>query len=402
MVHHTLRWFLLVGAALPSCYYLLGIYCAYQFFRRRPGPSADATPPVSILKPVRGLDREAYENFASFCRLDYPDYEILFAVADGDDPVIPVIRKLIADFPERAIRLLVGSEIRGANRKVNKLCRLAREARHDLLVINDSDVRVDPGYLKAVVAPFRDPHVGAVTCMFRGRVNDGLGSQLEAVGNASEFFAGVLTAWQLEGMAFTLGATMAVTRCALDDIGGFEALADFHADDYELGKRIAARGYRVELSRHTVWIVYPAQTVAEYLKHGLRWAIGLRHIRPGGHLGTLFTHGLPWSFAAAAVAPSSALAAAYIGAYVGLRFLMAWVVGIWGLKDPVLKEKWWLIPVRDLCAFLVWVASFGSNQIIWRGAAYTISEGRLVPVDTSPLVTDSVPTKLGAGNVKGR
>jgi len=383
----VLRWLVLALALAPFAYYLLAIYSALRFFfgqRERGSSTSDFTPPASILKPVRGLDREAYENFASFCQQDYPTYEILFAVSDAGDPAVSVIQKLIGDFPERSIRLLMGAENLGTSGKVCKLCRLVREARYSLLVISDSDVRVDPDYLRGVAEPFRDPKVGAVTTLFRGIVERQIVSELDCVGATAEFCAGALVARQLEGVRFTLGATMATTRERLAEIGGFEALVDHHSDDFELGNRIAARGYRVELAPKPVWMIFPAQTLRDYLRHELRWAIGLRHIRPWGHLGLLLTHGLPLSLAAAAVAQSRSVAAGYLGAYLVLRFLMAWTVGVWGLKDPVLRRKFWLLPLRDALAFPVWLASFASNRIEWRGLEFTILKGRLVPVARRP------------------
>jgi ceramide glucosyltransferase len=379
-----LRWLILAMALAPFVYYLLSIYCALEFFRPRRRSTGDFQPPVSILKPVRGLDREAYENFASFCRQDYATYEILFAVSDADDPIIPVIERLIRDFPERSIRLLIGAEPLGPNSKVCKLCRLVRESRFDLLVISDSDVRVEPDYLRAVAGAFRDPQVGAVTMLFRGMVDDGLGSQLDCVGSSAEFCAAAIVARQLEGVKFTLGATMATTRERLAEIGGFEALVEFHSDDFELGNRIAGRGYRVEILADPVWMVYPAQSVGAYLRHELRWAIGLRHIRPWGHFGLLFTHGLPLSLAAAAVAPSALVGGLYIGAYFGLRLLMAWTVGVRGLRDPVLRSRLWLVPLRDAFAFYTWVASFFTNRIQWRCTEFEIREGRLHPAADGP------------------
>ncbi len=379
----ALRWVILIAALVPFAYYLAAIYSARHFFverRKRSFPARDFTPPASILKPVRGLDREAYESFASFSRQDYPEYEILFAVSDADDPAIPVIQKLIHDFPERSLRLLIGAENLGASSKVCKLCRLAREARHSLLVISDSDIRVDPGYLRDVAAPFSDPRVGAVTALYRGLVAPNFVAALDCVGVSAEFCAGVLVARQLEGVKFTLGATMATTRERLAEIGGFEALVDHHSDDFELGNRIAARGYRVELASEPVWMVFPDETFGEYLGHELRWAIGVRHIRPKGHLGLIFAQGLPWSLAAAAVAPSAAVAAGYLCTYVVLRFLMAWTVGVWGLRDPVLRGRLWLVPLRDALAFPIWLASFASNRIRWRGLEFTLDKGRLVPV----------------------
>lgn len=382
----TLRGLVVVLACAPPVYYLLSIYCAHGFFSepvQDPSPPYPYLPPISILKPVRGLDREAYENYASFCDQDYPEFEVLFAVSDADDPAVAVIRQVMRDHPERSVRLLMGAPRLGSNNKVNKLCQLVREARHSLLVISDSDVRVEPDYLRRVSAPFRDPQVGAVTALFRAKVNDDLASHIDCVGSAVEFCSSAVVARRLEGMKFTLGATMATTRQRLAEIGGFEALVDHHADDFELGNRIAARGYRVELLREPVWMVFPAETLGAFLRHELRWSIGLRNIRPMAHLGQVFTHGLPWSLAAAASLHSRLFAALFVATYLVLRFAMAWVVGVWGLKDLVVRRNLWLVPFRDALAFLVWLASFASNRIQWRGLEFTVEKGLLVSFPSS-------------------
>ena len=381
-----LRWSILALALGPLFYYLVGIYSAWRFFRlaHREAPQApaatDQTFPISVLKPVRGLDPDAYENFASFCRQDFQEFEILFAVNDAEDPAVPVVQKLIADFPERSIRLILVAERLGANTKVSNLCRLVREARHDLLVITDSDVRVEPGYLRSVTAMFRDPGVGGVTALYRGRDNLEFVAAMDCVGSSAAFCGAALVARELEGLKFMMGSTMATTKERLAEIGGFEAMVDLHSDDYELGRRIVAWGHRIELLPEPVWMAFPSKTLGAYLRHELRWAIGIRNIRPGGHFGMLFTHGLPWAIAAACVAPSAAIGAEYLGAYFVLRFAMAWAVGIWGLRDPVLRRRIWLLPVRDLLSFFVWLASFGLNRIEWRGSSFTLEKGRMIPV----------------------
>jgi len=381
-----LRGLVVVLACGPPVYYLLSIYCAHGFFSRKtpaPTPSIPYLPPISVLKPVRGLDREAYENYASFCKQDYPAYEILFAVSDADDPVLPVLEELTREHPERSIRVLIGAPQLGTNSKVNKLCRLVKEARYDLLVISDSDVRVEPDYLRQVSAPFQDPQVGAVTALFRAKVNDDLASHIDCVGSAVEFCSSAVVARRLEGMKFTLGATMATTRQRLTEIGGFEALVDHHADDFELGNRIAERGYRIELLREPVWMVFPAEALGGFLRHELRWSIGLRNIRPLAHLGQVFTHGLPWALAAAASMHTRFFTLLFLAVYLVLRFTMAWVVGVWGLKDLAVRRNLWLVPFRDGLAFLVWLVSFTSNRIQWRGLEFTIKKGLLVPVPSS-------------------
>lgn len=380
MFHEIVRWTLLALALGPFVYYLLATTAALRFFRNRPPIQKDFAPSVSVLKPVRGLDREAYENYASFCCQEYPEFEIIFGVTEANDPAVPVIEKLIRDFPQCKIRLLVGAEPLGASDKVNKLCRMVREAQHEILVISDSDIRVSAGYLYAVAAPFADPKVGVVTCLYQGITDGSLVSEMEALGNTSDFDAGVLSAWQLGSVDFALGATMSTTKTHLSQIGGFESLVDHFSDDYELGHRIAALGYRVEVSTFPVFTVFPTQTLAQCFRHQVRWTLTMKHSRPWGHFSLIFTQGLPWTILAAVIAPSAGIAAFYVVGYVVLRSLMAWTVGVWGIHDPILRRKFYLLPVRDAFAFAVWLASFFKRRVEWRGAEYYIVDKRLVSV----------------------
>jgi ceramide glucosyltransferase len=378
----AIRGALLLVALAPFAYYIVAIIAARRFFGKRSSEasSSDFTPPLSILKPIYGLDRETYENYASFCREDYPDFEILFCVSDEQDPAVPVIQKLISDFPSRSIRLLVGSEPLGASDKVNKLCRLVREARHEIVIVTDSDVRVDPGYLRAIAAPFRDATVGGVTCLYRGITDGTIAASLEAMGNSADFAAGVLVHHLGAKIDFMLGATMATTKKHLAEIGGFKSLVDYFCDDYELGNRIAAKGHRVELSTFPVAIVYPHETFAEAFRHQVRWNLSIRFSRPAGHFGLIFTQALPWTMLAGVLAPSAAVALGYVAAYVVLRSEMARTVGVWGMKDRALRHELALLPVRDAFAFAVWVASFFPQRIHWRGKQFYVREKRLVPV----------------------
>jgi len=380
----------LLLAAGPLVYYMLATLVALRFFNKeRARVLPDFTPSVSILKPVRGVDFGSYENFASFCRQDYPYFEILFAVNDDEDPAVPVIRRVIAEFPQRQIRLLVGAEHLGANRKVNKLARLAREAQNEVLVLTDGDVRVGPRFLREVVAPLTDRKVGAVTCFYRGIAEKNLGAEIEAVGASSDFFAGVVMAEWMEGITFALGASIATTKEWLGKTGGFEAIAGTLADDYELGNRIAKAGGEVVLSRESVWTMYPAQTLRSFWNHQMRWARTVRLCRPLSYLGLLFTQGLPWALLAAFVAPAKWIAVGYLLAYSVLRLAMAWTVGIWGVQDEVLRRKIWLVPLRDAIHFVVWLASFGSNHIRWGNVQYAIRQGQMVPITGG----ESAPTK---------
>lgn len=377
--------FLLLSLA-PFAYYLLAIFAAWRFFPASGlAPAAtlrDPPPPVSILKPICGLDRETYENYASFCRQDYPEFEILFCVSDADDPAIRVIENLIRNFPARSIRLLTGSDPLGASDKVNKLVRMAREAKHEILVVSDSDVRVGPNFLRAIAASFADPKVGGVTCLYRGLVEQCFAATLEALGNSTDFAPGVLVAWLLgnRSLDFMLGAVMATTQKHLAEIGGFESLVDYFCDDYELGNRIAARGHRIKLSRFPVSVVYPSERLPAAFHHQVRWNLSIRYSRPWGHLGLIFSQGLPWTVLAAVLAPSAVIAIAYVAAYVFLRGAMAWVVGVWGMRDRLVRREFWTLPVRDVFAFIVWLASFFPQRIRWRGRRFLVRKKRLVAV----------------------
>jgi ceramide glucosyltransferase len=379
-------YIVLAVAAIPFIYYLIALFSAWQFFRHtrdRSATNPNFTPPVSNLKPIRGLDPDAYENFASFCRQDYPEYELLFCVGEESDPAVPILEKLARDFPERRIRVLIGSGGTGSNDKVVKLARLVREAQHEVVVISDSDVRVQPDYLRTVVAPLSDPKVGAVTCFYVPIEDKTLTDSLQTIGMFSDFYVGILVARQLDGVKFALGPTIATTRTRLAGFGGYEAIENRPADDLLVGRLIADQGYEVELLPYTILTVADYGSMRDLLHKRLRWVVVMRHLRPWGHLGLLLTQGLPWSLLAFAMHPSAGVAVGYFGTYLVLRFAMTWMVGIWGLKQDVLWKKLVLIPVWDALAFGIWLTSFARNSIRWRNAEYYIRDGRLVPVTLS-------------------
>lgn len=380
-LHHGRVVAVLTIATFPLIYNLLACFAAGRFLRRESdAANGDYSPPVSILKPLHGVDFASYENYSSFCRQEYPEYEILFAVNEQSDAAVPVVRRLIAAFPERRITLLIGSEYIGANRKVNSLARLAREARHEVLALSDGDVRVGPRYLRNVVAPLRNGDVGAVTSFYRGVAERNFFAHLEAIGAASGFFPGVMMASWTEGVKFALGASIATTKTWLGKIGGFESIAPYLADDYEVGHRIASAGGRVELSRETVWTMYPAQTPRGFWQHQLRWARTVRLCRPASYAALILTQSLPWALLAALVAPRSSIAAFYLLAYVVTRLAMAWFVGVKVIGDETLRRRLWLVPVWDAVHFVIWVVSFASNYLVWGEVEYTVDHGRLKPV----------------------
>jgi ceramide glucosyltransferase len=386
MISKAADYLFLTVAAAPFIYYLLVLYSSRLFFRSsKDGPSknVDFTPPISNLKPVRGLDPEAYENYASFCRQDYPNYELIFCVGDFNDPAVPVLQKLMRDFPERQIRLLFGSGRSAINDKVAKLVRMVNEAENEFLVISDSDVRVEPNYLRTVVAPLRDSKVGCVTCFYVSIHDETLAQHLQSIGMYSDFYPGILVAQQLDGIKFTLGPTIVTTRAHLAGFGGYEAIENKPADDLLVGRLIAQQGLKVEL------LPYAVQTVPDYdspralFSKRLRWMTVMRHMRPWGHVGLAFTQGLPWCLAVAMTHPAG-IGLAYFGAYLGFRVAMTWLVGVWGLHQSGLWKKMPLIVVWDATAFVIWLLTFGRNSIRWRDVDYRIREGMLVPAASTP------------------
>ena len=380
----------LVLALLPFVYYLLSLFCVVGHFRgvrKAAAAKMPFMPAVSIVKPVRGLDHEAYENYASFCRLDYPEYELVFAVSDGDHQVCTVIEKLRADFPACTIRMITEVPCLGSNDKVNNLCQLVQDAKYDFIVMSDSDVRVEPDYLKEVIAPFADPEVGAVTAFYKSLSAGNLASNLSALGMYMDSAPSALVAKKIEGkMRFAFGWTMATSKGHLAEIGGWKEMANYHSDDFEFGKRIARYGHRVELMAKPVSMVFPKETFAEYFSRELRWSIGLRSVRPLAYWGLVFTHGLPWALLAAAAAASIGsmpMAVSYLAAYLILRLSLTWTTGKWGIGDLQLAKILWLVPLRDAISFIVWITGFFSDKIVWRGRNYHVRHGELIPIPVS-------------------
>jgi ceramide glucosyltransferase len=360
-------------------FYLAALWSARDFVRRKRPDAASFHPPVSILKPLKGFDHEMYASFASHCRQQYAgDYELLFGVSSMDDPAVAAIEQLKAEFPEHAIRLILCPEILGTNGKVSNLAQMLPHASYGHILINDSDIHVSPRYLERVMAPFADAKVGMVTALYRGRAHGTLGSKMEALGISTDFAAGVLTARKLEGgIHFGLGSTLAMSREALDAIGGLAPLVDYLADDYELGARIAAKGYHVELSDEVVETTVPAYSFRQFLDHQLRWARAMRDARRRGYLGVVFTFGLPWAVLNLITAGASLSSIALLSLVFAARVTLALAIGVGLLRDvQVLRDLWLLLP-RDLVALGVWVWSYAGNTVIWRGQEFLLKDGKL-------------------------
>ncbi len=367
------------------------------------------TPPISILKPLCGVDPRMYEAFRSHCLQDYPEFEIIFGVADAGDPAVAEVERLRQEFPARRVHLMVCPELLGTNRKVSTLVQLLPLAHYDLLLINDSDILVPSGYLRQIAASFRargaaarrkatGGRTGMVTALYRAAANPNkpttglsgtpaagstLASRLEALTIATDFAGGVLSAYALEGrLTFGLGSTLAVRREALEAIGGLRPLLDYAADDYELGNRMARAGFEVVLAPLVVETALPGASFREMFQHQLRWARTIRDRRLGGYIGLGVTHVVPWALLACLASGLAGWSLGLLAVTALLRFAVAAALCTSVLRDRAADLDLWLLPLRDVVAWLVWITSFAGNTVVWRGERFRISGGKLEKLES--------------------
>ena len=373
-----------LGTLASAGYSLLCLWSAAKFVHDIKAaanrvPSTPFLPPVSILKPLKGVDPGMYESLRSHCLQDYPEYEIIFGVSEADDPAIALVERLRAEFPERTIRLVQCLNILGPNVKVSNLAQMLPQASNEYLIVNDGDIRVEPDYLRRVVAPLQSNAIGMSTCLYRGVPGASLGSQLEALGISADFCPGVLTARFLEGgIRFGLGSTLAFRRRDLQSVGGFESLLDYLADDYQLGNRLAASGLKVDIATTIVDTHLPSYSFGGFLRHQLRWARTVRDSRPWGYVGLCITFGLVWAALAVILSTGAAWAWTLFAVTIVLRLGAVAFVGGSVLRDRRVFGQLWLIPLRDVLGLGIWLASFVGHTVSWRGETFTLNHGRLV------------------------
>jgi len=375
---------LVTAASMGYCTLCTWAGVGFRLRRKRPVTAGIDLPPVSILKPLKGTDPEMYHSLRSHCLQDYPQYEVLFGITDPNDPAITVVERLIKEFPDRAIRPVRCEKMLGANGKVSSLAQMTAVAKFDWLLVNDSDIRVENDYLYRIVTELSAPGVGLVTCLYRGIPARTLASRLESLGISTDFCGGVLAARQIEGgLRFGLGSTLALRRRDLESIGGFEAIADYLADDYELGRRIAEKNLKVALSGSVVETYLPAYSFAGFFSHQLRWARTIRASRPAGYAGLLLTFTLPWALLTLLTARGAAWAWGIFVAALLIRSIMAIVTARLVLRDEEVLRSFWLLPVRDILAVVVWLGGLVGQRIVWRGESFQLQQGKLKRERTS-------------------
>ena len=360
-------------------YWLVALILVYDFFRPRPESDQSFSPPVSVLKPVKGVDFEAYQNFASFCQQDYPDYELIFGVANSEDPIVPVIEHLRRDFPDRNIRLIV-AETFGANRKASLLHALAGEAKYEILVVSDSDMRVTPDYLKQVVAPLADEQVGLVTCPYQGESPHSFTAGLETLHMGVTFLPSVVVARKVLDMRFAMGATVVLRQRDLARLGGFAVFADYLADDYQLGARIATLGLKVRLSNYVMASVLGATTFHEQWDREVRWMRCSRASRPLEYPGLLLSYSTPLSVVLVVVNRFSTASLGIMAGSLFIRWVVAWLISVRTADQQARRRLPWL-PVRDLLSAATWCVGILGRRITWRGETFLVqADGRMRPV----------------------
>jgi len=378
---------------VSSSVFLVLLLIAAMRFRRRSSEAQrsaldvppDELPPVTIFKPVHGMEERLEENLESFFLQDYPDFEIFIGARSADDPAVALAEKLRGRYPGVKSRVVISGPPQWPNAKVFTLDKMLPLSRNDFFVISDSDVRVGRDFLRNVIPPLFDPKLGLVSCLYRGDPDSDFWSLLEALGMSVEMPSGVVMADMLEGIRFALGPAVALRRDALQTIGGIGATAGYYSDDYVLGNKIWAKGYKVVFSHYFVYHVLTPRPFLRTLGDQLRWMKSTRHSRRWGHIGTGLTFAMPFGLlglGAAAALGEVRVGLALLGSAFLNRMIQSVVVG-WGvLKDPRALRLCWLYPLRDLQGFAVWVASFLSHNFCWRGERYRFTdEGKIVARD---------------------
>ncbi|HHT9119804.1 MAG TPA: bacteriohopanetetrol glucosamine biosynthesis glycosyltransferase HpnI [Candidatus Hypogeohydataceae bacterium YC41] len=385
MIIFFLKSLLLLIVVASKFYYFLSLYCTHKFFRRGNKVSrrfallkTGFLPPVTVLKPLNGIEKGLYENLLSHLQQDYPAYQIIFGVRNPNDPAVPLVERLKKEFPEKDIDLVVSDKTIGSNLKISNLNNMYQRAKHEIIVINDADTRVKPDYLKRVVAPFEDNQVGGTTCLYKTHDNFSFASAIEAFFINGDFLPSVLVA-NAFGMNFGLGATIAVRRKVLEEIGGFPVLADYLADDYEIGNRIIKAGYKLRLCDYLVDVVLKEAGLMEYLRHNVRWAKTIRSCAPVGYFLRIFTRGMPFSLAFLIITDFSVWGWTLFLAHLFSRVLTSTIIEVAYLKDTKTISHLLLLPVKDFITFIVWCWGFIGNRVTWgKNTFYLLEGGKIV------------------------
>ena len=380
------QWLFLIPAVGGSVYGVLCLLAVWHFCTqtRPPSPcSFSQWPPVTILKPVCGLEKNQKINLRSACLQDYPDFQVVFSVQGPNDPAVPILKEIQQEYPER-VSVAVETLQAGPNGKINNLLGALPYARHDILVISDSDVRLGPNYLQNIIAPLADPGVGFVCTLYKATSADRWYEKMELLTLNADFIPSVVFAYVSGASKFCLGSSVAFRRGSLEEMGGLEALADYLAEDYEMGRRLWVSGKRMVLVPYFVEIGVDLQDLSQWWNHQVCWDQKTRAAQPAGFFASVVTRSVPFALLLAASRLGDALGLSILGGVLGLRLATAAVILGWGFRDREGLKSLALLPLRDIAALVSWVLAFTKKTVIWRGAKLILTQdGRLARQESS-------------------
>ncbi|MFQ5688240.1 MAG: bacteriohopanetetrol glucosamine biosynthesis glycosyltransferase HpnI [Candidatus Scalindua sp.] len=378
----TLEIFLITCTIVSITYYVFSLYCTVSFFNKKVEGDDNYLPPISILKPINGIEDGIYDNFLSYCIQDYPAYQVVFGVRDSHDPAIDVVRKVIQTFPQKDIELVICSDQIGINPKINNLNNMYKKAKYDIILMNDSDTRVNGDYLKEVVLPFCDKDTGLVTCVYRANVMNNFTSMMESVSINHDFLPSIMLARKFEDLSYAFGVTIVTKRKILDDIGGFNELSDYLAEDFHLGRKVYEAGYRLRLSNYIVDVVPDNGGIINFFKHQLRWAKTIRSCRPVGYFfSAFFKFGIVSSLAyliLTSCSPTEKGTVQVLPVILFVIFLSVRIISTSIISHKFTKDKkttLLFLPINDIVSFIIWCASFLGNKITWKGGKFLLKKG---------------------------
>ncbi|MFQ5862371.1 MAG: bacteriohopanetetrol glucosamine biosynthesis glycosyltransferase HpnI [Candidatus Brocadiales bacterium] len=357
-------------------YYFFSLYCIMRFFRQKPG-GGNYLPPVTVLKPLNGLEDGIFENLLSHLNQDYPSYQIIFGVNNDSDPVISVVERLRKEFPEKDVEFVISGKAIGPNLKVSNLNNMYDKAKHDVIVINDSDTKVGPDYLRRVVSELKDPSVGGTTCVYKVRNSPGLASAIGTFFVNDNFIPSALVAHTL-GMNFGYGATIVIKKKVLEEIGGFPSLADYIAEDYQIGQRVIDAGYRLHVSNYVVLTALQKYNFWDQIIHLLRWVSTIRVCRPKGYFFRIFTMGTPFSILFLIISNFSSFSVALFFSHLFARYFTTLIINIKYFKEKRGLGYFFLLPLLDLAIFVIWCWGLFVHEVAWRGNTFRLREGGMV------------------------
>jgi ceramide glucosyltransferase len=377
-----LEIFLITCTIISIFYYVFSLFCTILFFRKKVDTDETYLPPVSVLKPINGIEDGTYENFTSYCKQDYPDYQIIFGVRDSNDPAIDMVKKVMNAFPQKDIELVICNGSIGINPKINNLNNMYKKAKHDIMLTNDSDTRVDSDYLKKVVSPFRDKNIGLVTCVYRENNLNNLTSIIESISINHEFLPSIMVAHKIEDLSYAFGATIVTRRDTLESVGGFKELADYLAEDFHLGKKVFEAGHKLFLSDYIVDVIQEKRGFTDFFKHQLRWSRTIKACRPIGYFfSSFFKYGMVSSLVyllisfcpPAGTSSSQVLSVILFATFLGVRIASASIISYKYTKDR--KTALLFLPINDIISFIIWGISFLGNKTTWRGGKFLLKRG---------------------------